>query len=194
DAVDTTIQNNRIGTTTDGRTALGNRNDGINIGGTSRWTTVGDPRPGLGNVIAGNGANGVEFGVNAKDLDMATNFIGVWATGAAGNGVGVLLNGTHALIDGNVIGSNRAAGIQVNATASLIKITGNQIGVLSNANARPNGTDGIFVNGATSVTIGGGEDDSNVISGNAQNGIRLASVAAPPSAPLRIMSNYIGTE
>jgi Right handed beta helix region len=158
-----------------------------------------------GNRIADNAANGVEFGVNAKDLTLRSNSIGATALGAAGNGVGVLLNGTEALIGGtfsdtilggpgNLIVHNRGSGIQVNATARLITIRGNQIGVVGNATARPNGANGIFVNGATGVTIGGADaGDANVIAGNARNGIRLASVAATPSAPLLIAGNFIGT-
>src|SRR5262249_58026482 len=60
---------------------------------------------------------------------------------------------------------------------------------------RPTGTDGIFVNGATSVTIGGTAGNAaNVIAGNAQNGIRLANLAASASAPLQVIGNFIGTD
>jgi parallel beta-helix repeat protein len=185
-AVNTSLTSNQIGTTADLKGALGNGNDGIQVGGTSDKTTA------VGNRIAANGANGVEFGVSARNLTLQSNFVGLAFKGA-GNNVGVLLNGTDATLDINVIRNSTAAGIQVNATASLIKIQGNTIGSASNATPTPNGT-GIFVNGATSVTIGGDFFRAdNIISGNTQDGIRLANVAADPSAPLRIAGNFIGT-
>jgi hypothetical protein len=188
-AVATAIKGNAIGTTAGGNGALGNGKDGIDVGGTSDQTTV------LGNMIAASAANGVEFGTDARNLSMLSNDLGPIVQGVAGNKVGLLLSGIGATIGrGNRITSSTTAGIQVDPTAGSIKIQGNQIGALTDTVASPNGADGIFVNGASGVTIGGTDAGvGNVISGNAHNGIRLTNVTATPSAPLLIAGNFIGT-
>jgi len=57
------VEGNYIGTDASGSEALGNSGDGVFIGYYSENNVVGGATPGAGNVISGNGGNGVLLGV-----------------------------------------------------------------------------------------------------------------------------------
>src|SRR5262249_38983056 len=158
------------GTTADGRSALGNGNDGVDIGGVSDQMTVSN------NTIAGNGANGVELGANARNLTLTGNDIGRPNVGGPGNKTGLPLARQDVTVQGHPISGHVTVGIDVPATTVNLVIQGNYIGTTAhNAVNSGNGTDGIAVAGlAKSVTIGGTTTGAgNTISGNLGNGIHL---------------------
>jgi Periplasmic copper-binding protein (NosD)/Right handed beta helix region len=203
-AASTLIAGNLIGTGATGSTIVANTGNGINIAGTSAGTTIG--QLGFGNVISGNGGDGILFGQSATVVTVVDNLIGVTesGTGAAANAIGVQLKGTIATIgtpsadpgqpisgQGNVISGNLDAGIEVDGTASGVIIQSNMVGTgATGTSAVGNGTDGILVDGADGVTIGGSSDgQGNVISGNDANGIDLQSARTA-----LIQGNQIGTD
>ena len=141
------IQGNLIGTDASGARALGNGAQGIDIQG-SADNVVGGPEPGAGNVIAGNGAGGIEiFSGSAIGVLVQGNFIGTDRTGAlalGNDGVGVLLESQRNRVEGNTIAFNRSAGVWVTGgvgntvTANSIHSNTN-LGIdLSNFGANPN--------------------------------------------------------
>jgi CSLREA domain-containing protein len=70
-----TIKGNSIGVDMSGTTFLGNSLDGIIVDGAG-CNTIGGPGPGEGNVVAGNGSNGVEIiGFDAEKNTMRGNSI-----------------------------------------------------------------------------------------------------------------------
>ena len=82
------VQGNYIGTAADGSTALGNGSDGVDIDN-SPDNYVGGAAPSEGNVISGNGGNGIEVtGIASADNQFSGNLIGRNAanTAALGNG------------------------------------------------------------------------------------------------------------
>jgi hypothetical protein len=163
----TVIQANYIGTDFTGSAALGNTNDGILIEAGASFNTVGGTTAGQGNVISGNGANGVAIqGATANTTGNVVkgNFIGTDHTGetatgtdgkSLGNGsAGVLIedgaNGNYVggtlfvlprqgLVGaGNVISGNTNAGVVI-LQASGNFVQGNFIGIdRCGADALPN--------------------------------------------------------
>src|SRR5205085_652836 len=124
------VQSNYIGTDSTGTIDLGNGAAGVaapgdfnaNVGG----ARAADGGLGLGNVISGNGAEGVRLGGSGSGPDgsvLAGNYIGTNAAGTAAIGndaEGVLLLsasdtqiGTGKPGEGNVISGNGASGIRV---------------------------------------------------------------------------------
>ncbi len=162
---DNVVQNNYIGVNAAGTQALKNTVEGIRISRSARNQVI-------GNVISGNGVEGVEVAFNDSDGNSTANviqgnFIGTNATGTAAvpNGVGVFIQarankttvgGTTAaaanVISGNLTGVSLQSGVQ-----NLVE--GNFIGTRADGKtALPNGT---------GVTIGTGNDtpDANAIGG-----------------------------
>lgn len=203
------IKGNYIGVASDGMTDVGNGQHGIYITNQASNNVVGgsqtsDP----GNVIAGNGGDGIHldgtFG-NMGSSNTSGNFIG-------GNRIGVNDAGDTAVPNGesgvdirgatgtsvgsslaakNIIAGNTQYGVYVFGTE--VTIAGNYIGPdASGSVALGNGTgaEGIIVVSASSnITIGGANSASrNVISGN-QRGITLYQ-----AMDCIIQGNYIGTD
>ncbi len=77
-----TVQGNFFGIAANNATSLGNRGDGILIGGSSANTQVGGVIP-LGNVSAGNGRNGIEVTGTAHGFVTFNTFGGLAITGHA---------------------------------------------------------------------------------------------------------------
>jgi parallel beta-helix repeat protein len=183
----TLVQGNAIGTTARGTAKLANLATGIVV--LANNTTLGGTATGAGNVISGNGGDGVLVGSTGNSI--AGNKIGTNASGTAGLGnhshgldiqgssntivnnvvssngdTGVVLLGSGNTMQGNRVGTNRAG------TAALgngFTPSGNLFGQLIN------GTDGIVVCVGPN-TIGGTRTGSgNLVSGNAGDGISLVS-------------------
>jgi titin len=190
------LEGNRIGTNAAGTATIANQFEGVDIA----WpdNTVGGTVAGAGNVISGNGFDGlfIDMPGNAagstNDL-VEGNFIGTDGSGTAAlpnHGDGVFINadgGNNNTIGGttpgagNVISGNADNGIQMEGGLNVIE--GNRIGTnAAGTAALPNGNDGILDKGDL-TTIGPG----NVISGNALNGVELAD-----NSDL-IIGNLIGT-
>ena len=193
------VRGNYIGTDVDGNADLGNTADGISISEDNN--TVGGSNPGEGNVISGNGSDGVSVALaTTSGVTIQGNFIGTDATGSAdlGNSLeGIQLSGaTGTTIGGTVAGSrniisgNNSSGVRLNA-ASGTSIQGNYIGTdVNGALDLGNSSDGItLLTNANSNTIGGiVAGAGNVISGNNSTGINLFSGTGN-----QVQGNFIGT-
>jgi parallel beta-helix repeat protein len=213
-----TVVDNRIGTNAAGTAAIANGGDGIyitrgsrgnEIGGTAFVDTVtskaNNPTgskgtvtpvfvvPPLGNLISGNGRNGVLIDGLSLDNALNGNFIGTTADGdgALGNAAnGVWLN--HApgnslvgckfvnnpFVYYNVVSGNGLNGLRV-TNSDNVTVQGNFFGVGANNTAIvKNRLDGILVDGASKNTqVGGVIPLGNVSAGNGRNGIEVAGTA-----------------
>ena len=195
------VQGNYIGTDFLGVAAVSNNLGGVYI--LSSGNTIGGAAAGAGNLISGNGQDGVIFdGARALSNVVQGNFIGTSATGTArlgngGSGIGIsgasgnLIGGTT-LSSGNLISGNTVRGIYMvgsGATGNIVQ--GNKIGTDATGYL-PLGNiwEGIYMQGASSNTIGGAiAGAGNVIGANTSWGIHLAS-----SSPWNVIQgNKIGT-
>jgi titin len=162
------ISGNRIGTTADGESALGNSEDGIWITEGASGNTVGGDGAGLGNLISGQAADPLRFGVfistneepAAIDNQVIGNLLGTNGTGTSavpnGGGVGLwdLVDGT--IIRDNVISGNSLRGILILQTSDN-EVRDNKIGVADDGSSPlPNGVYGIQLHTAPRNTIGPG--------------------------------------
>jgi hypothetical protein len=149
-----------------------NTGEGINIQGDD--TTIGGTGPNDGNVISGNGANGIY--VDASGVTIQGNVVGL-----AGNGDTPLANtddgidldgGINLLIGGSVVGAGNVIsangddgmGISNGGLANVV-IQGNLIGTDATGTLdRGNSDGGIVIESASTVLIGGtGADEGNII-------------------------------
>jgi hypothetical protein len=155
------ILGNMIGAAA-GVNGLGNVN-GVSITA-SPGNFIGGRAGGEGNVITGNGSDGVVI------------------TGAAS---------TNNRIDTNLISGNTANGVQIAAGANANNVVGNRIGTNAGGNAAQANNNGVVIIGANGNFIGGAAaGDANVISGNATVGVAIAGGAAGNT----VDGNLIGTD
>ena len=153
----TDLFGNHIGTNEAGGAGLGNAGAGIHLNG-SELTTIGanDGSPN-GNVISGNGTDGIRVDNGAGNNDIRTNLIGLTfvdetyaVLGNAGDGVAVVgasgtTIGSGTSGEANFIGGNAGSGIRLD-TATGTTIEGNAIGTGANGVSDfANGGDGITV-------------------------------------------------
>jgi len=209
-----TVVANRIGTNAAGTSAIANLSDGIwitqgsrgnEIGGTAFTdTATGDANnptgskgtvppvfvvPPLGNLISGNGGNGVWIGNSALDNVLNGNFIGTTASGDgalgnAGNGVWIYRAPGNSLVGCqfvnnpfvyyNVVSGNGRNGLRVTSSDD-VTVQANFFGVGANNTAIvKNRLDGILVDGTSANTqVGGVIPLGNVSAGNGLNGIAV---------------------
>ena len=180
--VQTTIQGNVIGLDATQSFPISNRVGGV-LASNVHDITIGGSAIGSGNMIAGNGGDGVfVFGSNGHDVVVEGNFIGTNRDMAAGlgNTIGVRVGNTpRTLIRGNTIAGNRDDGIYLDGSGYTVGtlISGNFIGIdVSQTLTLPNGGDGIEVSSAVQAlnTIGGdGLGEGNVIAGSRGAGIAV---------------------
>jgi uncharacterized repeat protein (TIGR01451 family) len=193
---------NYIGTDVTGTVGLGNKNGGVEFTNGSAHGTVGGSGPGEGNLIAGNGNNGVEL--DSDNSLVAGNLIGTDITGTIaipntsdgvkiGSVIGDTIGGTSAGAR-NIISGNKSHGIFIFTIGSSDHlIQGNYIGVdVSGAKPLGNGSAGISNFSAKRVTVGGTALGArNIISGNLGRGI---DTFAGGDDGFLIQGNYIGTD
>jgi hypothetical protein len=188
------VTGNRIGTDAGGTTALGNGGDAVIA--YANGNTIGGDSPQAGNLISGNGGNGV-------DLVGSNNVV-------AGNRIGTDVNGTAALANvgdgvlifsagntvggptpgaGNLLSGNARNGVEIaGATATGNQLQGNRIGTdLPGTGKLGNSGDGVLIFG-TGNTVGGGPAGSNLISGNAANGVAVGG------GQNVVAANLVGTD
>ena len=203
-----TIIGNYIGTNAAGTASIGNAADGVTIGGNANGNTIGGDRTaGGGNVISGNGHDGIEIDVAGADNNLIYgNFIGTDYSGNLDLG-----NGRHGVViydgvqgtqvggtgtgQGNIISGNTSSGVIIDgngvSTTSGNVIQANIIGLNAAGTATlGNGESGVRIFGdAGANTIGGTTSSArNVISGNI-DGIYIQEADGSV-----IQGNYIGTD
>ena len=213
------IQANAIGTNPAGTAAIPNRGNGILvtyfsvdnlIGGTAYYNAAtgqtNNPTgnkgtvpivsiaPPLGNLISGNGDNGVLIDQGSELTVLSGNFIGTnnVGTSAIGNFAdGVLIRNANnnsligctfedqPFIYYNVLSGNGANGLHVSSSNAVL-IQANFFGAgANNASVVPNGIHGILVDGSSAgVQVGGVIPLGNVSAGNRGDGIKVAGTAS----------------
>ncbi len=191
------IEADYLGVDATGTVALANGNNGVIIQSGASADVVGGTLPGMGNVVSGNAASGIELlsttgnsilgnrvGTNAAGTAaLANGFAGV-LVGASGNTVG----GT-ALGSGNVISGNGQCGIYLSGMHDVI--AGNRIGTNAAGTAAvPNQGFGLWVAGASDTVGGTAAGSGNVISGNGTAGVLLLGTGANLDL---VEGNLIGT-
>ncbi len=193
------ILGNYIGLRLDGATVLGNTGNGLEIREASAGNTIGGPDVGQGNVISGNGGNGIAILGSSRNTVVA-NFIGTDATGSldrgnTGNGVLIASRATLNTIggvtpdtvqfsgkapDGNVISGNQGNGVLIAGRSRFNTLSANFIGTdLAGLSAVGNTLDGVLiVNSNDNSLIGTFRNLDpfvfyNVVGGNGANGLRV---------------------
>jgi titin len=188
---DNLIEGNFIGTNAAGTTAIANKADGVLIRTGATGNTVGGTASGAGNVISGNGNDGVEIvNIGTKNNVLQGNFIGTNLDGSAAvankfDGVLIRTGATDDTVGGtasgagNVISGNGSTGVEIvgfGTTGNVLQ--GNFIGVQGDgASALGNGTNGIAVkNFAADNVIGGTvKGAGNAIAFNGGDGVLVGS-------------------
>lgn len=218
-----TIVSNRIGTSVDGTTALANAGNGIWVTNHSNGNTIGgdvigvnaegqpnDPTndkgdggpngtqvivaPPLGNLVSGNGQNGILIDQHSESNLLEGNFVGTDVTGnaALGNvGDGIAINGANGnsligclfqdnpFVYYNVVSGNGGNGLHI-TDSNGTTVHANFFGVgANNAVVVGNALNGILVDGSSkNTTVGGVIPLGNVSAGNGENGIEVADTAS----------------
>ena len=179
------IQGNYIGISADGQQAIANSLVGVQITGTNE--TVGGTQLGAGNVISGNGADGILLASSAS-IYVIGNLVGLDPTGimALANAQnGIELQSSDAVQIGgldpgarNLIGGNGSSGVIVDGDDNAV--LGNYIGLggdglteIGNGSI-PTTDAGVLISSGSGNVIGGGQPEAaNVIVANNGDGVRL---------------------
>lgn len=181
------LSGNFVGTTASGEAALGNGGDGVAIVNANNNSLIGctalDQPFVYYNVVSGNGGNGLHI-TDSNDTTVQANFFGIGADNAtivANAADGILVDGSSSNTQvggviplGNVSAGNGTNGIEVAGTASHFISFNTFGGLFAFGGAAPNGNDGIL------ITSTGGHNtlQTNVFSGNANNGIEITGNAS----------------
>lgn len=181
------LNGNFIGTTAGGDAALGNGGDGVAINGAPANALIGcqfvnNPFV-YYNVVSGNGGNGLHV-TSADGVVVQGNFFGAGANNAtvvANRGDGILIDGSsHGTLVGgviplgNVASGNARNGIEVSGAASSFTTFNTFGGLFAFGGAAPNGNDGVLI----TATGGNQLARTNVLSGNAHNGLEIGGNAS----------------
>lgn len=130
---------------------------------------------------AAHAGTAIRIGPEADDSIIRNSWLGNPYAQAHGNGIGVHVLADHALIENNLISSNKIAGVLLEGRDARIRL--NKIGTnVDGRSAMANGT-GIRV----LTPAAGGEITNNQIAGNSGNGIYASGVSG-----LEIRQNRIG--
>ncbi len=175
------IKGNYIGTNPAGDAAIGNGSYGIYVSGCP-YTVIGGTASGEGNIVSGNGGDGIGIGGSPGGVTLYGNWIGLNAAGTGslpnasvgltigsdGNTIGGSISGAR-----NVISGNGRDGVSMSGEGNLFM--GNYVGVDPTGMAAiGNAFDGVALHSADGNTIGGtGPGEGNVISGNGGRGLQI---------------------
>jgi trimeric autotransporter adhesin len=202
-----TVIGNYIGTNAAGTGAIANSTDGIAIRANADGNTIGGTTAGAGNVVSGNGLQGIAIFLGADNTVVQGNLVGTNASGTAalGNGgdgvrvdggVNTTIGGTTAAAR-NVISGNNGNGVSLvesnngNGSSNSNVVQGNYIGTgINGTTAIANSGNGVFindvsVNGSTAQNnlIGGtAAGAGNLIANNGQDGVAIAGSEATGNA------------
>jgi hypothetical protein len=199
------IQGNYVGSDVTGQSALGNLLSGMHV--QSPANAIGGVQSGSGNLISGNGEDGVFLdGGSAANNLVQGNFIGtaaggtsslgngragVGVSGAPGNTIGGTAVGAGNLISGNGNPDTQGGIFFIGTGAAGNFIQGNKIGTdVTGTLALGNAHEGIYLESAPSNTIGGIiAGAGNLISANNTWGILLTNASWNV-----IQGNLVGTK
>lgn len=193
------VLGNYIGLNAAGTAAIPNSSNGVNFNAAAN-NTIGGTASGAGNVISGNSEAGISMGGGASGNQVQGNLIGTNAAGTAAlpNGIGVGISGAPNTILGgmtsaarNIISGNLGSGVLMLGSSAGAQVFGNYIGTNpAGTAALGNGGQGMNLSAVTGVMVGGTASGAgNLISGNANEGIRLTD----GSISNTIQGNFIGT-
>jgi parallel beta-helix repeat protein len=192
------IAGNYVGVDRTGTYALRNY-DGISVEATSRYNIIGSYVSGGRNLVSGNVAYGIPvFGGQCNNNTIIGNYIGTDVSGSFSipNTYGVLFDdgacfnllGGRKAGAGNLLSGNSGYGVFIyNNSTNSDTVTGNLIGTKANGTEALPNVNGIVIDAIPSYhTI-----DSNVISGNLQQGIVIHATGTNYNV---ITRNRIGTD
>ncbi len=200
------VQGNRIGVDATGSIPLPNSASGIVLNFVSS-ATLGGTAPGAGNLVSGNGGNGLQIsGSVIVDVVVEGNRIGTNAAGSAAisnQGYGIRITGASGVRIGgtssasrNIISGSLFDGILLTNFSSVTPtgtiIQGNYIGTdATGTGAIPNLQSGVSFQGAEGTDLGGtAPGTGNVISGNLDYGVTFPMVAGLTNL---VRGNFIGS-
>ena len=180
------IVGNFIGVNRSATGALGNTGSGIqlnNVGTASSAGVIGGANAGAGNVISGNGSQGIQVSGSCSNLKIQGNLIGTNVTGTAAisnAASGIRVDSTNSApvqiggpTVGNIVSGNHEEGIELSGGDGVL-VDGNYIGTdITGKLALGNKEDGLVI-ASNSHTIGGSTPaDGNVIAANGSAGIYI---------------------
>ena len=184
------VEGNLTGTNAAGTAAFANAQFGIWVIGPN--VTVGGTTAGLGNLVSGNGTNGIAVDASATGLLIEGNTVGLneARTAAIPNAEGIFLGSTGSTVGGpaagagNLISGNTGDGVVIDNGASSNVVIGNTIGLTGGGAALGNGHDGVYIlNGSANNTIGTtAAGQGNTIADNAVDGVQIDSGAGTGNA------------
>jgi hypothetical protein len=203
-ATGNTIQNNAVGTDITGTHALANLGDGVEILGSANTVggdtgTIGSSQGADGNVISGNGVDGILVDAGATANVIQGNYVGTTVSGTAALanlGDGIEVAGNNMDVGGttfgtrNVVSGNRGDGVAIDSGATGVAVQGNLIGTdITGKMALPN-RNGVDAGGINDVIGGLTAGARNVIAGNTGAGVLISSSATGAQE----QGNYVGTD
>ncbi|MGD2146185.1 MAG: right-handed parallel beta-helix repeat-containing protein, partial [Anaerolineae bacterium] len=207
DAISNTVVGNFIGTDVSGTHAIGNSGNGVFLYLGARYNVIGGTTSGEGNLISGNGENGVGISYSGTMSNTVIgNFIGTDVTGDspipnALAGVEIDNSASYNLIGGstpgerNVISGNGENGVAIYGPGTTRNtVSGNYIGTNpAGAAGLGNVKNGVWIAEGADCNLVGGDwaGARNLISGNYWDGINIYGSGASSNT---IAGNYIGTD
>ncbi|MGH2685234.1 MAG: hypothetical protein ACRDJP_07200, partial [Actinomycetota bacterium] len=141
-----------------------------------------------GTALSPNSVRGNFIGVESGGTAEPNMFAGVTVDGGSGTVIGGVMDTQRNVISGN--GNGGGVFIQPSEDVSGTQIIGNYIGLSPDGQtARPNGADGIRLNGVNVDNLDDTTIQDNLISGNAGAGVHMTDVAVQD---VTIQGNHIG--
>lgn len=181
------VQGNYIGTDAAGSSPVPNFSNGISMFNGSRFNIIGGTALGAGNLISGNGREGIRTVLSFQSIGgdhtiqgnlIGTDFTGTSALPNTDDGLDIathndLVGGTEAGA-GNVISGNMDDGLELAAFNTVVQ--GNLIGTdITGQVGLPNAEVGIQIEGLSRDTLIGGENGGNTIAFNPQIGLLISN-------------------
>lgn len=185
DADNTTVQANFIGVGANNSTLVPNGRNGLAVTGSSKNTQVGGVIP-LGNVISGNGENGIFVGDTASGFISFNTFGGTYAFGPAApngaNGILITATGGNNVVRTCILSGNLGNGVEISGDATGVEVTDTACGTNTDISAAlPNGASGVLISGTAHGNAIGGFQPSievrNHFAGNLSYGIAVTGQA-----------------
>ncbi len=203
-AYNNVVAGNFIGTDATGSFAVANGSDGILLEQGSTNNTIGGIVAGVGNVISGNGGDGVVItGQGTSQNVVAGNFVGTDLSGTAGignsgQGIDIDSGATNNTIGGasgaggNLVSGNDACGLFIVGTGTSGNVVEGDLVGTDTTGSEPlaNAFQGVYFGpGTFGNTVGGATAGSgNVISANGNGGIWING-----ASDVVVEGNMIGT-